>query len=83
MKSQLHQVVADLAAADEAPPWTLDQIAGLVFAGLLVALYFSSTQIDAIVARSQRKQLELCEECGGLYDAATCQQKNCPSKNKR
>lgn len=81
--NSLHQVLADLAAADEAPPWTLDQIAGLVFAGLLVALYFSSTQIDAIVARSQRRQLGLCEECGGLYDPATCQQKKCPSKDRR
>lgn len=79
----LPQVLADLAAADEAPPWTLDQIAGLVFAGLLVALYFSSTQIDAIVARSQRRQLGLCEECGGLFDPASCQQKNCPSKDRR
>ena len=76
-----HQPFLDLAAAvDEAPAWTLDQIAGLVFGGLLVAFYFSSQFIDKYVAKSQRRQLGLCEECGGVYSAETCQKSNCPLK---
>jgi hypothetical protein len=78
-----HQPFVDLAATlDTAPAWTLDQIAGLVFGGLLVAFYFSSQYIDKYVAKSQRRQLGLCEECGGVNDAATCQSRTCPLKNK-
>ena len=33
-----------VAVLDEAPEWTLDQAVGLVFGGLLVLLYLSSTQ---------------------------------------
>ncbi len=40
-------------------------------------------QIDVWVARQQRKQLGLCEQCGGIYEAATCQQKSCPSKQQQ
>lgn len=68
---------------DTAPAWTLDQIAGLVFGGLLVAFYFSSQVIDKAVARSQRRELGLCEECGGVYEAATCQKANCPLKRQK
>jgi hypothetical protein len=73
---------AQLAALDEAPAWTLDQAAGLVFAALLVAFYTSATQVDVFVARAQRRQLGLCEECGGLYDAATCTQAKCLGKGR-
>lgn len=76
-----HQPFVEVAATlDTAPVWTLDQIAGLVFGGLLVAFYFSSQFIDKYVARSQRRQLGLCEECGGVNDAATCQSRTCPLK---
>ena len=79
----IHQPIADLAATlDTAPVWTLDQIAGLVFGGLLVAFYFSSQYIDKYVAKSQRRQLGLCEECGGVNDAATCQSRTCPLKKQ-
>ncbi|KAL4418778.1 hypothetical protein ABPG77_001645 [Micractinium sp. CCAP 211/92] len=67
---------------DEAPAWTLDQAVGLVFGALLLLLYLSSTQVDKFVARQQRRQLGLCEECGGLYDPATCQQQGCPSRRQ-
>lgn len=78
-----YQPLIDLAVAlDEPPAWTLDQIAGLVFGGLLVAFYFSSQIIDKAVAKAQRRQLGLCEECGGVYSAATCQKTNCPQKGK-
>lgn len=67
-------------AIDSPPEWTLDQIAGLVFGGLLVLLYTSSRVIDNYVANSQRRQLGLCEKCGGLYDEGTCPEKDCPKK---
>lgn len=66
------------AALDSAPEWTLDQIAGLVFASLLVALYFSSKMIDEYVASSQRRELGICEKCGGLNAQSTCKEKECP-----
>lgn len=73
--------LAQLAAAlDEAPAWTLDQAVGLVFGGLLVVFYVSATQIDIFIARNQRKQLGLCEECGGLYESGSCPLAKCPSK---
>ncbi len=74
------QFLYDIAALDTAPEWTLDQIAGLVFGGLLVALYFSSKFIDDYAAASQRRQLGLCEKCGGLYDSSSCQERNCPER---
>lgn len=67
-----------IAALDSAPEWTLDQIAGLVFASLLVALYFSSKMIDEYVASSQRRELGICEKCGGLNAQSTCEEKECP-----
>ncbi len=76
------QLLHELAALDSAPEWTLDQIAGLVFGGLLVALYFSSKLIDDYAAAAQRKQLGLCEKCGGLYDGSSCPERNCPEKGR-
>jgi len=79
-----HEVFGELAAAmDQAPAWTLDQIAGLVFGGVLVAFYFTSQQIDELVAAGQRRHLGLCERCGGLYESSTCRQKDCPGKRRR
>ena len=48
--------------------------------GLLVACYAAAGAVDRVVARAQRRELGLCEECGGLYDAAVCTQQGCPSK---
>ena len=107
----LPQVAADLATAvDEAPAWTLDQAVGLVFGGLLLLLYLSSTQVgvvrvtsrwalrtckavadrcvvlligaqvDRFVARQQRQQLGLCEECGGVFEPGSCTEKSCPAR---
>lgn len=77
--------VADLAAAvmDEAPAWTLDQAVGLVFGGLLLLLYLSSTQVDRFIARGQRRQLGLCEECGGLFQPGSCTEKACPARQQQ
>lgn len=72
--------IYDLSALDAAPEWTLDQIAGLVFGGFLVALYFSSRFIDEYVAVSQRRQLGICEKCGGLNDRDSCAEVDCPQR---
>jgi hypothetical protein len=50
--------------------------------GVLLASVLSYRQVDVFIARQQRKQLGLCQECGGLYDAPTCTQKNCPLKQQ-
>lgn len=117
------QPVADIAAAalDEAPAWTLDQAVGLVFGGLLLLLYLSSTQVqsggmhaccactpaahalglhatpapiicltahppapqvDQFVARDQRRQLGLCERCGGMNEPGSCAEANCPMRRR-
>jgi hypothetical protein len=70
----LHSLrLADLGVlADASPKWTPDQIAGLVFAAFLLFVYASSQIIDAFVARAQRRQLGLCEKCGGLYTPESC-----------
>jgi len=65
------------------PTWTLDQIAGLAFGFVMLAFVASSKQVDVFVARAQRRQLGICEECGGVYDPATCQQAGCPSKGTK
>jgi hypothetical protein len=81
-RANLDQVF-EVAALDTAPDWTLDQIAGLVFGGFLVALYFSSKFIDEYIAVSQRRQLGICEKCGGLNDKSTCLEKECPLRNNQ
>jgi hypothetical protein len=48
----------------------------------MVASVFFASKIDDIVAKSQRRELGLCEECGGLYDSELCREKKCPSKGK-
>lgn len=49
---------------------------------LMVVFYFSANAVDVWVAKQQRRELGLCEECGGVYDAATCTKANCPMKAK-
>jgi len=53
-----------------------------VQAFLLLAVYFAK-QVDVIIARSQRKELGLCEECGGLFDPATCPEWRCPKRTSQ
>lgn len=72
--------VSTQVAVDEAPVWTLDQSVGLVFGFLLLGIYLSSSTLDKWIAKAQRRQLGLCEECGGLYDPQTCSEKECPSR---
>lgn len=46
---------------------------------LLVTIYLA-LQVDVFVARSQRRQLGLCEDCGGVNDPASCPQPGCPMR---
>jgi hypothetical protein len=50
--------------------------------GIMVASVFFASKVDDFVAKSQRRELGLCEECGGLYDPDLCSEGKCPSKGK-
>lgn len=42
----------------------------------------SASQVDVWVAKAQRRNLGLCEQCGGVNNPATCNKANCPMKGK-
>ena len=65
---------------DTMPTWTLDQIVGLVFGGLMLAFLLGSNQVDVWVARQQRRQLGLCERCGGVNEPGSCREAGCPMR---
>ncbi|KAF5843777.1 hypothetical protein DUNSADRAFT_8293 [Dunaliella salina] len=69
-------------AMDVMPAWTLDQIAGLLFGALMLAAVLGAKQLDVIVARQQRRQLGLCEECGGIFEPSSCTEQQCPMKGR-
>jgi hypothetical protein len=46
----------------------------------MMVFYFGTPLVDSYIAKQQRRQLGLCEECGGVFDAATCQKANCPMR---
>lgn len=46
--------------------------------GVMLGFYVSAQQVDLYFARAQRKQLGLCEECGGVFNPKTCTEKACP-----
>lgn len=48
----------------------------------MLAFYLGAQQVDIYIAKQQRRQLGLCEGCGGMYNSATCKQSNCPLKAK-
>ena len=48
----------------------------------MLAFVLGGPQVDKWVARQQRRDLGLCEECGGVYDAATCTQRACPARRQ-
>lgn len=49
----------------------------------MVVFYFSANAVDVWVAKQQRRELGLCEECGGVYNAETCDKQKCPMKGKQ
>ena len=56
------------------------QPVALVQAFVLLCVYLAK-EVDTIIARSQRRELGLCEECGGLFDSDTCEEWRCPLKD--
>ena len=46
---------------------------------ILLASVLLAYKVDEAFARSQRRQLGICEECGGINEASTCTEKRCPS----
>lgn len=44
----------------------------------MLASVLAATKVDEFVARAQRRELGICEECGGLNDPALCKNSNCP-----
>ena len=59
-----------------------DQCCSASLQGIMVASVFFASKVDDVVARSQRRELGLCEECGGLYNADLCAAGKCPSRGK-
>jgi hypothetical protein len=49
----------------------------------MLAAVLGAKQIDVFIARAQRRQLGLCEECGGIFDPQTCTQQKCPMRQQR
>lgn len=79
---RLRMVKTAAGTMDIMPTWTLDQIAGLAFSLVMVLFIVSAKQVDIFFARQQRRQLGLCEECGGVFEPGTCQVKVCPMRKK-
>lgn len=48
--------------------------------GILLASIYLATKVDRVVARAQRRELGLCEECGGLYEPESCAEGKCPMR---
>ncbi|KAH9555055.1 hypothetical protein CY35_08G095000 [Sphagnum magellanicum] len=45
---------------------TVSEIAGFGVGALLLIAASAAPKVDSFVARSQRRSLKLCEECGGV-----------------
>jgi len=54
----------------------------LAVQALMLAAVLGAKQLDVFVARQQRRQLGLCEECGGIFDPSRCTEQQCPMKGK-
>ncbi len=50
--------------------------------GIMLASVLLATKVDVFIARAQRRDLGLCEECGGLNEPETCDSGKCPYKQK-
>ena len=46
--------------------WTTNELVGLACGAALLATTAGVARVDGFVARSQRRQLGLCPECGGV-----------------
>lgn len=49
----------------------------------MAAAFFLNNKVDEVIAKQQRKDLGLCEKCGGLYEGGPgCPVNDCPNRNK-
>ncbi len=51
--------------------------------GVMLASVLLATKVDVFIARAQRRDLGLCEECGGLNEPETCDSVKCPYNKKQ
>jgi hypothetical protein len=49
---------------------------------ILVASVLLAYKVDEAIARAQRRDLGICQECGGLFDARSCEEKRCPLRDE-
>lgn len=47
--------------------------------GFLLVTIALALQVDKVVAKAQRRELGLCEHCGGMNDPALCKAGKCPA----
>ncbi len=48
--------------------------------GFLLVTITLALQVDVVVAKAQRRDLGICETCGGVYNPDECARGNCPKK---
>lgn len=46
----------------------------------MLASVLLATKVDLFIARAQRRDLGLCEDCGGLNDPDLCKAGKCPDR---
>ena len=63
---EAHKSTVCRATPFQLDAWDANEIAGLIFGASLVLLAAVSPFFDDVVAREQRRELGLCEVCGGL-----------------
>merc|ERR1711862_592106 len=68
--SQRGLCVARLSPSE--PSWTLDQLIGIIYSGIVFFAYIFNDKIDYFVAERQRLKLGICKKCGGQNSFTTC-----------
>jgi hypothetical protein len=48
----------------------------------MLAAFGLAGTFDAAVARGQRRELGVCARCGGVNEAASCPEKECPLRRE-
>lgn len=51
--------------------------------GIMLASVLLATKVDVYIAKAQRRDLGLCENCGGVYEPEVCNAGDCPLKKQR
>lgn len=48
----------------------------------MLASVLLATKVDVYIAKAQRRDLGLCEHCGGIYEPEKCNAGDCPLTKK-